>query len=174
MHCNIVLASSLPIFSGIHVAQSLFFCIVFCWSLLSFFFCPLKCLSFNLQLLSLVSANFSLWNVMSDILFKYISDTREELWNTMNGPIKNCLKENFIFLFILRFIYSETCLSNPLYITTSFVSRPYLFLPCVFLCIQHLYNDPLSNATNDRVLWVTILHITTIRGLLSNRKLDNK
>jgi hypothetical protein len=35
------------------------------------------------------------------------------------------------------------------------------------------FNDPLSNATNDRVLWVNILHITTIRGLLSNRKLDN-
>jgi hypothetical protein len=70
-------------------------------------------------------------------------------------------------------IYSQTCLSDPLYITTSFVSRPYLFLPCVFPCIQPLYNDPLSNATNDRVLWVNILHITTIRGLLSNRKLDN-
>jgi hypothetical protein len=26
----------------------------------------------------------------------------------------------------------------------------------------------------DRVLWVKILHITTIRRLLSNRKLDNK
>jgi hypothetical protein len=31
--------------------------------------------------------------------------------------------------------YSQTCLSDPLYITTSFVSRPYLFLPSVFLCI---------------------------------------
>jgi hypothetical protein len=31
-----------------------------------------------------------------------------------------------------------------------------------------------QNATNDHVLWVKILHITTIRGLLSNRKLDNK
>ena len=71
-------------------------------------------------------------------------------------------------------IYSQTCLSDPLYITTSFVSRPYLFLPSVFPCIWPLYNDPLSNATNDRVLWVKILHTTTIRGLLSNRKLDNK
>ena len=70
--------------------------------------------------------------------------------------------------------YSQTCLSDPLYITTSFVSQPYLFLPSVFLCIRPLYNDSLSNVTNDRVLWVKILHITTIRGLLSNRKLDNK
>ena len=70
--------------------------------------------------------------------------------------------------------HSQTCLSDPLCITTSFVSRPYLFLPSVFPCIRPLYNDPLSNATNDRVLWVKILHITTIRRLLSNRKLDNK
>jgi hypothetical protein len=36
-----------------------------------------------------------------------------------------------------------------------------LFLPSVFPYIQPLYNDPLSNATNDRVLWVKILHIAT-------------
>ena len=71
-------------------------------------------------------------------------------------------------------MYSQTCLSDPLYIMTSFVSRPYLFLPSVFPCIRPLYNNPLSNATNDRVLWVKILHITTIRELLSNRKWDNK
>ena len=72
--------------------------------------------------------------------------------------------------------YSQTCLSDPLYINDFFFSRPYLFLPSVFPCIRPLYNDPLSNATNDRVLWVKILHITTIRGLhvLSNLKLDNK
>ena len=70
--------------------------------------------------------------------------------------------------------YSQTCLSDPLYITSSFVSWPYLFLPSVFPCNRPLYNNPLSNATNDCVLWVKILHITTIRGLLSNRKLDNK
>ena len=70
--------------------------------------------------------------------------------------------------------YSQTCLSDPLYITTSFVSRPYLFPLSVFPCIQPLYNDQLSNATNDRVLWVKILHITIIKRLLSNRKLDNK
>jgi hypothetical protein len=46
---------------------------------------------------------------------------------------------------------------------TSFVSRPYLFLPSVLPCIRPLYNDPLSNTTNDRVLWVKILHITTIK-----------
>ena len=57
--------------------------------------------------------------------------------------------------------YSQTCLSDPLYITTSFVSRPYLFLTSVFPCIRPLYNNPLSNATNDHVLWVKILHITT-------------
>jgi hypothetical protein len=33
----------------------------------------------------------------------------------------------------------------------------------VFPCIRPLYNDPLSNATNDRVLWVKILRITTIK-----------
>ena len=79
-----------------------------------------------------------------------------------------------IFFTIFYLTNSQTRLSDPLYITTSFVSRPYLFLPSVFPCIRPLYNDPLSNATNDRVLWVKILHITTIRGLLSNRKLDNK
>ena len=68
--------------------------------------------------------------------------------------------------------YSQTCLS--LRITTSFVSRPYVFLRSVFLCIRPLYNDPLSNAINDRVLCVNILHITTIRRLLSNQKLDNQ
>ena len=62
--------------------------------------------------------------------------------------------------------YSQTCLSDPLYIMTSFVSRPYLFLPSVFPCIRPLYND--------HVLWVKILHITIIKRLLSNRKLDNK
>ena len=65
-------------------------------------------------------------------------------------------------------VYSQTCLSDPLYIMTSFVSRPYLFLPSIFPCIRPLYNNPLSN---ERVLWVKILHITTIRGLLSNQKL---
>jgi hypothetical protein len=66
-----------------------------------------------------------------------------------------------------------TCLSDHLYITTSFVSRPYLFLPSVFPCIRHLYNDPLSNATNDRVLWVKILHITTciLEGKLNKTRL---
>jgi hypothetical protein len=63
-------------------------------------------------------------------------------------------------------MYSQTCLSDPLYITTSFVSRPYLFLPSVSPCIQPLYNDPLSNTTNDRVLWVKILHITTIKRII--------
>ena len=50
--------------------------------------------------------------------------------------------------------YVHNCLSDPLRITTSFVSRPYLFLPSVFPCIRPLYND--------RVLWVKIFHITTI------------
>jgi hypothetical protein len=34
--------------------------------------------------------------------------------------------------------YSQTCLSDHLYITTSFVSRLYLFLPSVFPCIRPL------------------------------------
>ena len=87
-----------------------------------------------------------------------------------------CTDDDLYLNYLYIYMYSQTCLSDPLY-TTSFVSRPYLFLPSVFPCIRPLYNDPLSNATNDpndRVLWVKILHITTIRGLLSNRKLDNK
>ena len=40
---------------------------------------------------------------------------------------------------------SQTCLSDPLHITTFFVSRPHLFLPSIFPCILPLYNDPLSN-----------------------------
>ena len=84
---------------------------------------------------------------------------------------KTCVQSYCIYLTIK---YSQTCLSDPLYITTSFVNRPYLFLPNVFPCIRPLYNDPLSNATYDRVLWVKIFHITTIGGLLSNWKLDNR
>jgi hypothetical protein len=58
-------------------------------------------------------------------------------------------------------IYIQICLSDPLHITSSFVIRPYLFLPSVFLCILPLYSDSLSNMTNDRVLWLKILCITT-------------
>ena len=52
--------------------------------------------------------------------------------------------------------YSQTCLSDPLHITTSCVIRPNLFLPCVFPFIWPLYNDPLSNATNDHVFRVVV------------------
>jgi hypothetical protein len=90
------------------------------------------------------------------------------LWHIIEKYSMTCLTQT------LAMKYSQTCLSDHLYITTSFVSRPYLFLPSVFPCIRPLYSDPLSNVTNDRVLWVKILHITTIRRLLSNRKLDNK
>jgi len=69
--------------------------------------------------------------------------------------------------------YSQTCLSDPLRIMTSFVIQPFLFLPSVFPCIWPLYNDSLSNATNECVRRLNILRITTIRRLLSNRKLDN-
>jgi hypothetical protein len=53
--------SSPPVFSGVHVARSLVFCIVFWWSL-SFFLWSLCCLTiFNLRFLitSLVSSTFS-------------------------------------------------------------------------------------------------------------------
>ena len=62
------------VISGVHVAQSLVFCVVFCESLFdisSFFFWPLYCLSFfDLQLLiiSLVSWNFSCY---TSILFTW-------------------------------------------------------------------------------------------------------
>jgi hypothetical protein len=68
--------------------------------------------------------------------------------------------KNYMYMTIYIY-YSQTCLSDPLCITASFVSQPYLFLPSVFPYIRPLYNDPLSNAANDRVLWVKILHITT-------------
>jgi hypothetical protein len=54
-----------PVFSGVRVARSLLFCIMFCRSLfirLYFFFWPFCCLSFfDLRLLvtSLISLNFS-------------------------------------------------------------------------------------------------------------------
>lgn len=38
-----------------------------------------------------------------------------------------------------NFSVSQTCLSDPLRMTTSLVIRPYLFLPNVFLC--NLYKD---------------------------------
>jgi hypothetical protein len=47
------LSSSL-VFSGVHITRSLVFCVVFCRSwfvLLSFFFCPLCCLSSDLRIL---------------------------------------------------------------------------------------------------------------------------
>ena len=46
--------SSPPVFSGVYVTQSLIFCVVFCrllFVLLYFFFWPLCCLFFDLQLL---------------------------------------------------------------------------------------------------------------------------
>jgi hypothetical protein len=51
--------SSPPVFSGIHVARSLVFCVIFCSSL-SFFFWPLYCPSFFdfLLITPLVSAHF--------------------------------------------------------------------------------------------------------------------
>ena len=55
---------------------------------------------------------------------------------------------------------SQICLSDPHRITTSFVIRLYLFLPSVFLCILPLYSDSLSNAINDCVLRLNILHCT--------------
>ena len=56
-----------PGFSGVRVAQSFLFCVMFCRSLfvpLYFFFWPLYCLSFDLRLLltPLASSNFSLYN----------------------------------------------------------------------------------------------------------------
>ena len=46
--------SSPPVFSGVRVARSLVFCVVFCRSLfvlLPFFIWPLRCLSFDLRIL---------------------------------------------------------------------------------------------------------------------------
>jgi hypothetical protein len=66
---------------------------------------------------------------------------------------------------VFVYLLSNFRFDNNLCITASFFSQSYLFLPSVFPCIRPLYNDPLSNATNDHVLWVKILHITTIRRL---------
>jgi len=56
--------SSPPVFSGVHVTRSLVLCVMYCRSLLvllSLFVCPLRCLSFDLQILitPLVSLNSS-------------------------------------------------------------------------------------------------------------------
>jgi len=56
--------SSLPVFSGVRVTRSLVLCVMFCRSLfvlLSLFFRPLCCLSFDLLILinPLVSSNSS-------------------------------------------------------------------------------------------------------------------
>jgi len=56
--------SSPPVFSGVHVTRSLVLCVMYCRSLLvllPLFFCPLRCLSFDLRILitPLVSLNSS-------------------------------------------------------------------------------------------------------------------
>jgi hypothetical protein len=62
--------------------------------------------------------------------------------------------------------YSQTCLSDPLYITISFVSRPYLFLPSDFLCIQPLYNDILATSWEIFPLKITYKrHFMLLSGI---------
>ena len=64
-HINTIYLSSPPVFSGVRVTQSLVLCVMCCRSLfvfLSFFICPLCCLSFDLRILitPLVSSNSSI------------------------------------------------------------------------------------------------------------------
>ena len=118
-----------------------------------------------------IMTTFDLFCLLSSS-YRYFFNLLVEMWRI---DTKKQTQRLYIGVFCQHsFMYSQTCLRDPLHIMTSFVSRPYLFLPSAFPCIRPLYNDPLSNETNDRVLWVKILHRTTIRRLLSNRKLDNK
>jgi hypothetical protein len=121
----------------------------------------------------LISLSQMNWNLVGSIYRRFCIKFPQ---STMKGEWAHWASSYLDFYLAREIKYRQACLSDPLYIMTSFVSQPYLFLHSVFPCIRPLYNDPLSNATNDRVLWVTILHITvtTIRRLLSNRKLDNK
>ena len=73
----------LPVFTGVRVARSLVFCVMFCGSLfvvLSFFLWPLCCLSFDLQLLitPLVSSNF--WPLTFVVCPSSIYDFWLPLW----------------------------------------------------------------------------------------------
>ena len=61
-----------PVFSGVRLARSLAFCVVFCRSLFVLSSCPLYCLSvFDVQLLitSLVSSNCSIAYTLMSVLF---------------------------------------------------------------------------------------------------------
>ena len=73
--------SSTSVFDGVHVAQSLFFCVIFCRSVFVLFFWPLCCLSFfDLRLLitPLVSSFFS----NNNLKFKQFKITKS---NSMNN-----------------------------------------------------------------------------------------
>jgi hypothetical protein len=110
--------------------------------------------------ITLIVISFNMKNLLFDVISRSCKYQLEGYWQQSLHQLGKM--DIFPQSGLCMFIYSD-----PLYITTSFVSRPNLFLPCIFPCIRPLYNNPLSN---DCVLWVKILHITTIRRLLSNRK----
>jgi hypothetical protein len=98
--------NSPPVFSGVRVARSLVFCVMFCRSLfvlLSFFLWPLCWLSFDWRLLItlLISSNFSyrLLAVRTNILSHYSHFV----------PVRNmwCNKANHEYFYICQYIEKE-------------------------------------------------------------------
>jgi len=85
--------SSPPVFSGVRVARSLVFCVIFC----RFFVWPLRCLTFDIRLLvtPLVSSNFTWHQRAMGVTFSkprhpFTSPSRGELSNSFfphNHPI---------------------------------------------------------------------------------------
>ena len=63
----------------------------------------------------------------------------------------------------LKYPHTLNGLSDLLRITIPVVIRPYLFLPHVFRCNWALYNDSLSNMSNNCVLRLKFLRITIIK-----------
>ena len=86
--------NSPPVFSGIHVARSLVFCVIFCSSL-SFFFWPLYCPSFFdfLLITPLISAHFS-YGLQKNAAFSLDiqPDIPGYVFNTGTGDIDHVIK----------------------------------------------------------------------------------
>ena len=89
---------------------------------------------------------------------------------TVSRRMGNSLLYSKMFVNILQILSSLTV--NLLRMMTSFVIRPWLFLPCI-MCIICLCSNSLSKVTNDGVLRLKILWIMTIKTLIIRLKLKN-
>ena len=112
--------SSPPVCSGVRVARSVVFCVVFCRSLfvlLSFFFWPLCCLSFDLQIL--ITPLVSFQNIppcpFSTLLYWKSITT---LHIKVNGPCVIASLTIWMNEYVLDFLYRDLT-----YIVTIFVSN---------------------------------------------------